>query len=101
MIMKPGTRVFSAVCDGEFIVVKAPVTDVDLTIGGAPAVTDAGERTGGSVDSGHDGGTLVGKRYGDAAGTLELLCTKAGKGSVAADGVVLAPHEPKLIPSSD
>ena len=43
LTLKPGTRLFSAVCATEMIAVKAPADAVDLTIGGAPAL-DRGRR---------------------------------------------------------
>lgn len=47
------------------------------------------------------GGTQMGKRYVDADGTLELLCVKAGAGSLSLDGVALTTKEAKSLPSSD
>ena len=32
------------------------------------------------------GGTQIGKRYVDDADTIQLLCTKAGQGTLALDG---------------
>jgi hypothetical protein len=46
-------------------------------------------------------GTALGKRYVDEAGTLELLCTKPGEGSLGSGGVLLALKEAKPLPSSD
>ena len=34
----------------------------------------------------HAQGSLIGKRYVDAAEALELLCTKGGEGSLSVDG---------------
>ena len=47
------------------------------------------------------GGTLIGKRYMDAETGLEVLGSKAGKGSLSADGRLLLPKEPKPLPASD
>lgn len=100
--LKPGTRLFGTACDTQLIVVKAPGDAVDLQIGGHAALTDAaGKDASASLVSGHDGGTLMGKRYVDEAGTLELLCTKAGAGSIAVGGVVCAVKDAKPLPSSD
>ena len=41
------------------------------------------------------------KRYVDEAGRVELLCVKAGKGSLAIDGVALKTKDAKSLPSSD
>ena len=55
----------------------------------------------GTVDASHAEGTLLGKRYISAAGDLELLCTKPGDGSLAANGTALSLKEAKPLPSSD
>ena len=46
-------------------------------------------------------GTQIGKRYVNEAGDLELLCTKPGKGSLAAGGTALTVKGAKPLPSSD
>ncbi len=100
--LKPGTRLFSAVCVTEMITVKAPAGEVELTIGGAPPVSSAAERDGsGSVAEGHGGGVAMGKRYVDDDDTVELLCTKAGDGVPAIGGVALVLKETKALPASD
>jgi hypothetical protein len=84
------------------IAVKVPAGEIGITIGGARPVTSASERTGqGSVADGHGGGAAMGKRYVDAADTIELLCTKAGDGVPALDGVLLEIKEAKAMPASD
>lgn len=45
--------------------------------------------------------TLPGKRYTDEAETFELLCTKAGKGSLSLAGEPLVLKAAKPLPSSD
>ena len=42
--LKPGMRLFSAVCSAELIAVKAPAGEVELTIGGAAPVASAADR---------------------------------------------------------
>ena len=49
----------------------------------------------------HAGGVAIGKRYQDQQTGLELLVTKAGKGSLAVGGRVLSLKEAKPLPSSD
>ena len=92
----------SAVCATEVMVIAAPPGEVELTCGGAPMI-DAKEPPpeGGSVSPDAAKGTALGKRYVDEAGTLELLCTKPGEGSLAAGGVALDLKEAKPLPSSD
>ena len=47
------------------------------------------------------GGTSVGKRYFSDAIGIEVLGSKAGKGSLSANGVPLALKEAKALPASD
>ncbi|WP_216899964.1 hypothetical protein [Nocardia alni] len=100
LTLTPGTRVYSAVDSTELIVVKAPADPIDLTIGGAPAVLSAADRNGANA-SGNGNGTALGKRYTDAAATIELLCTKPGPGMPAVADEVLALKEAKALPASD
>jgi hypothetical protein len=100
--LKAGTRLKSAVCSTEIMVVKAPEGALELTCGGAPLVElGAAPSAGGVVAAGADGGTQIGKRYVDEAGALELLCTKPGQGSLAANGKLLSVKGAKPLPSSD
>jgi hypothetical protein len=101
MSVKPGTRLHSAVCSTEMIVVKAPGSDVAITIGGVPAALAAEKLDGAAVAEGHGGGTAMGKRYVDEGGTIELLCTKPGDGRPAVDGALLELKDAKPLPSSD
>jgi hypothetical protein len=98
--LKPGLRLFSPACSTELIVVKAPAGAVDLTLGGAPVELAASSRSQ-DVQDGHGGGAAMGKRYVDEAGRLELLCTKAGDGVPAVNGVILHLKSAKALPSSD
>jgi hypothetical protein len=102
LTLKPGTRLFSVVCTTEMIVVKASGEPVDLTIGGAEPVTADSERaSGGTVADGHGGGSAIGKRYVDAAGSVELLVTKPGDGVPAIGGELLTIKDAKPLPASD
>ena len=101
MELKPGSRFRSQVCETEVVVVKVG-SGGDLTCGGVPVVPiDATVDGGASVAGGHDGGTLLGKRYTDGAATVEILCTKAGAGTLALDGEPLAVKSAKALPASD
>jgi len=96
--MKPGTRLKSAVCDTEVMVIRG--SGVVVTCGGLPMVEDRpAERA--AVDPAFAEGTKMGKRYVDAAGTVELLCVKPGQGSLAIDGTALQTKDAKPLPSSD
>ena len=102
MEFKVGARLKSAVDETEVIAVKAPTGDVDLTCGGHPLLPLGTDGDPGlELQPGHDGGTLLGKRYADEATGLEVLCTKAGKGALFLGGEPLGLKEAKPLPSSD
>jgi hypothetical protein len=98
--LKAGARFQSTVCTTEVIVVKG-AGEVDLTCGGAPMVAAGTASIDGSPAAGAAEGTQLGKRYGNEAGTIEILATKAGDGSVAADGEALVIAQAKTLPASD
>ena len=101
MQLKPGLRLKSLTCDGEFIVVRAPKDEVDLRCGGQPVAGHAttAERT--APAAGMDGGALMGKRYANDELGLEVLVTKAAKGALALGDELLPEKGAKLLPSSD
>jgi hypothetical protein len=102
MDLKPGTRWASQVCDTEVIVVRAATQPVSLECGGHPMVPVGADADADlTLDPGHGGGSLIGKRFADEASGLELLVTKAGVGSLAIDGTPVPPKEAKPLPSSD
>jgi hypothetical protein len=45
--------------------------------------------------------TLIGKRYVDATGTIELLCTSSGAGALSCDGAPMTVKAAKPLPASD
>ncbi|MFK7898802.1 MAG: hypothetical protein AB8G23_23415 [Myxococcota bacterium] len=101
-VFKAGSRLKSAVCNSELMVVQAPAGDVDLTCGGAPVVELAADApAGGAIDDAHKNGTQMGKRYTNEAGDIEVLCTKPGEGSLAIGGTALELKGAKPLPSSD
>jgi hypothetical protein len=99
--LKAGTRIQSAVCNTEVMVIQAPEGDVDVRCGGASMIEISAEKPGGSVDGAAAEGTQIGKRYVNEAGDLELLCTKPGDGSLGLGDVLLVLKEAKPLPSSD
>ena len=113
--MKPGARLKSAVCDTEVMVIRgsgavvecggvpmaadrpAPHRDVPV-----PRAQDAQERPQrAAINPGLAQPTQIGKRYVDAADSIELLCVKPGQGSLSVGGVALRVKEAKPLPSSD
>lgn len=101
MKLKAGTRIQSAVCATEVMVIQAPEGDVDVRCGGAPMLEIGAPKSGAPVAADASGGTQIGKRYVDPDGTLELLCTKPGQGSLALAGTPLLLKEAKPLPASD
>ena len=99
--LKAGTRLRSAADTCEVVVVRAPADPVDLGCGGhAFEAIDASVEPKG-VEAGFDGGTQLGKRYVDDELGLEVLCTKAGTGSVSVGDAVLEVKGAKPLPASD
>lgn len=102
MKIPPGSRWKSAVCSTEIVVVKPPKGEGALTCGGAAMLDQKAERpSGGAPTADQAGGTLLGKRYGDDASAIELLCIKGGPGALAFDGRALVVRQVKALPSSD
>lgn len=100
--LKPGTRLRSAACEAEVVVVKAPGGEADLRCGGHPMVPLGEDGPQGLAAEGGAGeGVLLGKRYTDEAGTIELLCTKAGTSSLSIGDEPLGLKDAKPLPSSD
>lgn len=96
--MKPGTKLKSTVCDSEVMVIRG--SEVVVECGGAPMAEER-PAAAGSVNPDFTAGTQIGKRYVDQAGTIELLCVKAGVGSLSIGGVALHTKAAKTLPSSD
>lgn len=94
--MKPGTRLKSAACATEVVVIRCAGGAIEC--GGAPMAEGGGDA---ELNPDFAGGSIMGKRYVDAAGTIELLCVKPGNGTLAADGVALLLKEAKPLPASD
>ena len=100
--LKAGSRLRSAVCDSQVMVVMAPQGDIEVTCGGAPMVDLGAEvPSGGSLSEDAAEGTQMGKRYMNEAGDLEILCTNPGKGSLGVGGSPLTVKGAKPLPSSD
>lgn len=96
--MKPGTKLKSAVCNTEVMVIKCG--DGSIECGGAP-MAETKPETLGTVDPAFGGGTMTGKRYVSADGSFELLCVKPGDGSLSVNGTALDVKAAKPLPASD
>lgn len=101
-MLKAGTRLKSAVCDAEVMVIKVPAGECQLNCGGHPMIAMAAARDASTaLPAAEESACLVGKRYTDAEGKIEVLCTKGGKGAITANGQALSVKQAKTLPSSD
>ena len=102
VVLKAGTKLKSAVCETQLMVVKAPAGEFQLSCGGVEMLAGtAAAPAGAALDSSQAGGTLIGKRYVDADEKFELLCTKGGKGTLSLNGTPMGVKQAKQLPSSD
>jgi hypothetical protein len=70
--------------------------------GGAEMIPQSETRpSDGAPAAGLTDGTLLGKRYADEALGIEVLCTKAGAGTLCIGDTVLARKDAKPLPASD
>ena len=99
--LKTGARLKSAVCDGEIMVVKAGVGDTAITCGGLAMLdpTEGADKQ--DIHPDHAVGIVIGKRYITEDESLEVLCVKAGDGSLAVDGSLLLQKDTKALPKTD
>jgi len=99
--LKAGSRLRSQVDTTEVIVVRAPAGDVDLRIGGHPAIDHGASAQSGLVPVEGGQPALVGKRYTRDSGDLEILVTKGGSGALSIGADHLHIKESKPLPASD
>jgi hypothetical protein len=98
---RAGQQLVSAVDSTAVIVIKAPAAECTVTCGGIAMATAGEPVTAAEADPSLMGGTQIGKRYVDDADTIQLLCTKAGGGTLALDGQPLQIQAAKPLPASD
>ncbi len=102
MELKPGSRWKSGVCDTEVAMVKAGDGPHVLECGGHAMIPINDSRPSDiAILSNYASGSQLGKRYVEGKSGIELLCTKAGTGSLSVDGVLMEIKEAKPLPSSD
>jgi hypothetical protein len=96
--LKPGLRLKSQVSEVAIVVVIGN-READLRCGDLPMV----EQLASDLDPSESvaGETLLGKRYVDSSGTVEVLCVTAGHGSLSCDGSEMSVKAAKALPSSD
>jgi hypothetical protein len=103
MKLRVGQTLSSPVDTTTVIVVRAPSADIELTCAGVPMLNgkSGGTEPEGTADLAQMGGSQLGKRYADDDLGLELLCTKAGAGTLAANGKAVPLRDAKPLPTSD
>jgi hypothetical protein len=97
--LRAGQTLHSAVDATTVVVIRAPDDDATVTCGDAEMLESAPASTPTAGAGGE--GTQLGKRYTDEAGSIELLCTKAGTSALAVNGTPLGLKEAKPLPASD
>ena len=102
MELTVGTRMESATCDTQVVVVRAPKdhADVDLRCGGHP-MREIGSSAERLEPTGESEPTLMGKRYADDDLGLELLCTQGGACGLTVGETPLPTKGAKPLPASD
>ena len=98
--LKPGAKFQSGVDTTQVIVVKGS-GEVDLRCGGAPMVPLGTAQIDGTPADADSEGTLLGKRYSNDDGSVEVMCTKAGTGSLSIADTPLELAQAKSLPASD
>ncbi|GAB2843633.1 hypothetical protein GCM10022221_48600 [Actinocorallia aurea] len=98
MELKPGLKLKAAGTAAEFVVIRAPGGESEITCAGAPLTADG---SGSAVPDAAGEELAIGKRYGDESGSVELLCTRSGPGPLVLDGRTLEVRAAKALPASD
>jgi len=97
---RPGDQLASTVCATRVVVVRVPAGEQPLIeCGGSPMV--AGPPGGRPSPGGPEAATLIGKRYVNAAESVELLCTSSGAGALTCDGLPMSIKAARPLPASD
>lgn len=99
----PGSTLLSTVDGTAVVVVRWSAGTTMLSCGGVPMVEKSQHKgaTHDAVPDAHASGTQLGKRYVADDGSVEVLCTKPGTGSLALDGTPLTVKTSKPLPASD
>lgn len=101
MPYKPGAKLRGVADTTEVVVIRAPAEDLDLRCGGHLMTADGAGSEQVPLDPDFAAGTQLGKRYVNGPASLELLCTKAGAGTLSVGAEVLMIKSAKPLPASD
>jgi hypothetical protein len=102
--LRPGDQLASTACATRVVVIRVPAEgQPTIECGGSPMVagTPGGTPGGQPSPGGTDAVTLIGKRYVDADGSVELLCVSSGAGALACAGLPMSLKTAKPLPASD
>ncbi|AZG45778.1 hypothetical protein [Gordonia insulae] len=98
--LRAGEQLACATCTTKVVVVTAPPdATAEITCGGT--VLQPVKSVTQPPKDGSSPGVLIGKRYVDAAETMELLCSAAGSGPLEYDGAEMTLKSAKALPASD
>jgi hypothetical protein len=102
--LKPGDQLASTVCTARVVVVRVPAGQGEggqpvIECGGSPMV--AATPGAKPAPPGPDAATVIGKRYVNGDGDVELLCTSSGTGPLGCDGAPMTLKAAKPLPASD
>jgi hypothetical protein len=98
--LRPGARLRSQVSDVAVVVVSV-TGDVVVECGGVEMLPIDGSERDPVTREPDQGVTLLGKRYADPDGCVEVLCTKGGPGALTCQGRTMQVKDAKALPSSD
>jgi len=101
MKLRVGRTLYSAIDAATVIVIRAPEGEVTVTCGGAEMLEAKPGAPSATADPGQLDGAQLGKRYADDELGLEVLCSKAGQGTLAVNGIPLPLKSAKPLPASD
>jgi hypothetical protein len=99
--LRPGDQLSSAACATRVVVIRAPAGRRPLIACGDSPMVPAGAAQQAPAAGSGDAVTLIGKRYVDASGAVELLCTASGAGELTCDGVPMTIKAARPLPASD
>jgi hypothetical protein len=99
--LKPGLRLRAPSSTAEVIVVRIPTGPVELAIDDVALTDEPTEPPAGVPESTGPAAIELGKRYVDDATGIELLCARAGTGTLSCNGNVMVLRSAKPLPSSD
>ncbi|MQY28880.1 hypothetical protein [Nocardia aurantia] len=98
--LRAGDQLASAACSARVVVVRVPADRQPVIECGGVPMTPAGPGKPAPAGPGATA-TVVGKRYVDSSGDIELLCVASGSGTLSCDGEPMALKVAKALPASD